>query len=143
MCQVLKQLKQFQYNAIQQAINISKSLRYYNFMSNRYYAYLLNVESENLVFLKTYNTVFYKITIKFIYQNDRLLEIKDKVNLILLINKQKWTVILENLGERNTSKDMDFCHLREIYLRNMEKKLFHTARKTGLHTAKSASKKVI
>ena len=56
-------------------------------MPNKSDAYLLNVESSNLVFLKTYNTVFHEITIKFTYQNDRLLEIKDKVDLTFLINK--------------------------------------------------------
>ena len=36
-------------------------------------------------------------------------------------------------------KDMDFCHLREIYL-NMEKKLMNTDTKTGLDALKTASK---
>ena len=50
-------------------------------------AYLLNVETSNLVFLKTYNTEFDKIAITFTDQNDRPLEIEDKNNLILFINK--------------------------------------------------------
>ena len=50
---------------------------------------------------------------------------------------------MDSYSREPRRKDMDFCHLREIYLRNMEKKLLHTARKTGMHTAKSASKKVI
>ena len=36
-----------------------------------------------------------------------------------------------------------FCHLREIYLTNMEKKLLDTAKNTPLDAAKTASKKVI
>ena len=59
------------------------------FTPNKSYAYLLNVEPSNLVFLKTCNTEFDEIIITFTYQNGRPLEIEDKVNLTLLINKQK------------------------------------------------------
>ena len=48
---------------------------------------MLNVESSNLVFLKTYNAKFDEIIIIFTDQNDRPLEIGDKVNFTLLINK--------------------------------------------------------
>ena len=41
----------------------------------------------NVVFLKIYNTEFDEIIITFMDQNGRPLEIKDKVNLTLLINK--------------------------------------------------------
>ena len=57
------------------------------FTPNKSYAYLLNVGPSNLVFLKTYNTEFDEIIITFTDQNDRRLEIVDKVNLTLLINK--------------------------------------------------------
>ena len=40
------------------------------------------------------------------------------------------------------SKDLNFCHLQEIYLTNSEKKLIGTATKAGLYVAKPASKKV-
>ena len=56
-------------------------------MPNKSYAYLLNVEPSNLVFLKTCNTEFDEIIITFTDQNGRLLEIEDKVDLTLLINK--------------------------------------------------------
>ena len=59
------------------------------FTSNKSYTYLLNVEPSNLVFLKTYNREFDDIIITFTDQNGRLLEIKDKVNLTLIIDKQK------------------------------------------------------
>ena len=58
-------------------------------MPNKCYAYLLNVDPSNLVFLKTYNTEFDEIIITFMDQNGRPLVIEDKVNLTLLINKQK------------------------------------------------------
>ena len=57
------------------------------FTPNKSYAYLKNVELHNLVFLKTYNTEFDEIIITFMDQNGRPLEIENKVNLTLLINK--------------------------------------------------------
>ena len=41
--------------------------------------------------------------------------------------------------EENTLKDMDFCHLREIFITNIKKKLLDT----GLDALKTASKKVV
>ena len=64
-----------------------KSELLYTFTSNKSYAYLLNVEASNLVFLKTYNTEFDDIIKTFTDQNGRPLEIEDKVNLTLAINK--------------------------------------------------------
>ena len=59
----------------------------YSFTPNKSYRYLLIAELSNLVFLKTYNTKFDEIIITFMDQNGRLLEIEDKVNLTLLINR--------------------------------------------------------
>ena len=44
--------------------------------------------------MKTYNTEFDEIIITFTDKNGRPLEIEDKVNLILLINKYKCNVIV-------------------------------------------------
>ena len=66
----------------------------WTFTPNKTYAYLLNVEPSNLVFLKTYNTEFDEIIITFTDQNSRPLEIKDKINLTLVINKWKCGDIL-------------------------------------------------
>ena len=66
-----------------------KSEVLYTFTQNKSYAYLLNVEPSHLVFLKTCNTEFDQIIITFTGQNGRPLEIEDKVNWTLLINKQK------------------------------------------------------
>ena len=57
------------------------------FTLNKSYAYLLNVKPGNLVYLKTYNTEFVEIIVTFTDGNGRPLEIEDKVNLTLLINK--------------------------------------------------------
>ena len=64
-----------------------KSEVLYTFMLNKSYAYLLNVKPSNLVFLKTYNAGFDENIITFTDQNGRPLEMEDKVNLTLLINK--------------------------------------------------------
>ena len=63
-----------------------KSEVLYTFTPNKSYAYLLNIEPSNLA---TYNTDFNEIIITFRNQNRRPLEIEDKVNLTLLINKYK------------------------------------------------------
>ena len=77
---------------------------------------MLNAEPSNLVLLKTYNTEFDEILIRFMDQNDRPLEIE--VNLRLLVNKQKLRVIVKKREQENMSRDMDFYHLRKIYLTN-------------------------
>ena len=59
----------------------------YTFPPNRSYGYLLNVEPNNLVILKTYNTEFDDVTVTVTDQSGRPLEIVDKVNLMILINK--------------------------------------------------------
>ena len=64
-----------------------KSEVLYTLTPNKFYAYLLNVEPSNLVFFKTYNTEFDEIIITYTNQNGRPLEIEDKPNLTLLINK--------------------------------------------------------
>ena len=64
-----------------------KSEVLYIFNPNKSSAYLLNVEPSNLVFLKTYNTEFDETIITFTNKNATPLEIKDKVNLKLLISK--------------------------------------------------------
>ena len=64
-----------------------KSKILYTFTSTKSYAYLSSVGQSNLVFLKTCNTDFDEIIIIFTDENGRLLEIEDKANLTLLINK--------------------------------------------------------
>ena len=64
-----------------------KSEVLYTFTPNKSYAHLLNIEPSNVVFLKTYNTEFDKIILTFTGENGRPLEIDDKENLTLLINK--------------------------------------------------------
>ena len=59
----------------------------YTFTLIKSYTYLLNVEPRNLAFLKTYNTELDEIIITFTDRNVIPLQIGDKVNVVLLINK--------------------------------------------------------
>ena len=66
----------------------------YTFTQSKSYDYSLNVEPNKLVLLKTYSPEFDEIILTFTDYNGRPLEIEDKVNLTLLINKLKWRNIL-------------------------------------------------
>ena len=61
----------------------------YTFTPNKSYAYLLIIKSNNLLFLETYNTESADIVITTTNQNNIPLEIEEKVNLTLLIDKWK------------------------------------------------------
>ena len=94
----------------------------YSFMPNKYYVYLLNVEPSNLAFLRGYNTTFDKVIIRFSDQNDRPLEIEEKLILRCLIINRTYTLFYR------AKKDSDFCHLLEIYLGiNASKDVIHNA----------------
>ena len=75
-----------QYNVVDNQYQ-QKSEVLHTFTLNKSCAYFLNVEPKNLVFWKTYDTELDEIIITFTDQNGRPLEIEDKVNLTLLINK--------------------------------------------------------
>ena len=75
-----------QYNLVDNQYQ-QKSEVLYTFTLNKSYVYLLNVEVSNLVSLKTYTREFDEIIITFTDQNYRPLEIEDKIDLTLLVNK--------------------------------------------------------
>ena len=51
--------------------------------------------------------------ITFTDQNGRPLEIEYKINLTLLIDKQKCDVILQNQEQENISNDLNFYYLQK------------------------------
>ena len=57
----------------------------YSFVPNRSFGYLLDISPKKSIFLKTFNSKF-KIEVWFTDQNSKLLEIKDKINITLVIN---------------------------------------------------------
>ena len=75
-----------QYNLVDNQYQ-QKSEVLYTFTLNKSYVYLLNAEVSNLVSLKTYTREFDEIIITFTDQNYRPLEIEDKIDLTLLVNK--------------------------------------------------------
>ena len=110
------------------------------FLSTKSYAYLLNIEPSNSVFLKTYNIEFDKIIITFTDQNGRPLEIEDKVNYHLLINRNSMLFY--------RSKNKKICQRIWIFV-ILEKSIWQIweniityATKAGLNALKSVSKKV-
>ena len=58
----------------------------YTFLTNKSIGQLLGISAKNFKFLKTFNSEFYYIEVWFTEQNSKLLEIKDKINIILVIN---------------------------------------------------------
>ena len=58
----------------------------FTFVPNKRYGQLISVSPYSLIFLKTMNTKFSEIEIWFTDQNNNALEIKDNVNISLIIN---------------------------------------------------------
>ena len=57
----------------------------YTFVPNKPFGSLLEISSTNHIFLKTFNSGFQEIKIWFTDQTSKPLEVKDKINLILII----------------------------------------------------------
>ena len=57
----------------------------YTFVSNQPFGSLLEVSPRNHVFLKTFSSEFQEIKVWFTDENSKLLDIKDKINLILIM----------------------------------------------------------
>ena len=59
---------------------------FYIFVPNKSFGQLLDITPKKIIFLKTFNSEFLYIEVCFTDQNSKLLEIEDKVNIILVIN---------------------------------------------------------
>ena len=57
----------------------------YTFVSNKSFGSLLEISSTHYIFLKTFNSEFQEIKICFTDQLSKPLEVKDKINLALII----------------------------------------------------------
>ena len=57
----------------------------YTFVPNKPFGSLLEIPPTNDIFLKTFNSKYQNIKIWFTYQNSQPLEIKDRINLTLVI----------------------------------------------------------
>ena len=59
----------------------------YTFVPNKSFGQLLDISPENFIFLKTFDSEFSYIEEWVTDQNSNPLEIEDKINIILVINK--------------------------------------------------------
>ena len=59
----------------------------YTFVPNKPFGSLLEISPTNHIFLTTFNLEFQEISIWFTDQNSKPLEVKDKINLTLIIEK--------------------------------------------------------
>ena len=57
----------------------------YTFVPNKPFGNLLEISPKNHMFLKTFNSEYDKIKVRFTDQNSQQLEIKDRINLTLII----------------------------------------------------------
>ena len=57
----------------------------HTFVPNKPFGSLLEISPTNHIFLKTFNSEFQEISIWFTDQNSKALEVKDKINLTLII----------------------------------------------------------
>ena len=58
----------------------------YTFVPNKSFGQLLDISPKNFIFLKTFDSEFSYIEVWFTDQNSKPLEIKDKINITLVIN---------------------------------------------------------
>ena len=58
----------------------------YTFVSNKSFGQLLDISQKKIIFLKTFNSEFSFIEVRFTEQNSKPVEIKDKINITLVIN---------------------------------------------------------
>ena len=56
------------------------------FVPNKWFDQLLNISPENSIVLKTFDSEFSYMEVRLTDQNSNLLEIEDKINLILVID---------------------------------------------------------
>ena len=66
-------------------INIIQRILY-TFVPNKSFGQLLDISPKNVIFLKTFNSEFSYIEVWFTDHNSKPLDIKDKINITLVIN---------------------------------------------------------
>ena len=57
----------------------------YTFVTNKSFDILLDISPSNDIFLKTFNSEYYEIAVLFTDQNNKPLEIEEKINLTMVI----------------------------------------------------------
>ena len=62
----------------------------YTFVPNKSFGILLEISPTNHIFLKTFNSEFQEISIWFVDQNSKPLEVEEKINLTLIIKYYRY-----------------------------------------------------
>ena len=57
----------------------------YNFVPNKSFGNLLDISPSNHIFLKTFNSEYDEIIVWFTDQNSKSLDVKDRINLTMII----------------------------------------------------------
>ena len=127
------------YNSYHQA---SKVL--FTFVPNKQFGQLLNISPHSLTMLAKTNTEFLFIEVWFTDQNSEPLEIKDNVNLALIIGLtlKKWDE-KDKPKFRKYVKRYGFLSFARKFGDKYSEKLIDTATKTGIDPAKTAFKRVV
>ena len=70
--------------------NYQQNLRiFYTFLCDKSFSQLLYISPKDFIFLKNFDSEFSFIEVWFTYQNSKLLEIVDKINITLVIKYNK------------------------------------------------------
>ena len=102
--------------------NYQQNLRiFYTFLCDKSFSQLLYISPKDFIFLKNFDSEFSFIELWFTYQNSKLLEIVDKINITLVIKynksmKYKKDTLFSSTKISNNCKIMDFCLLLKMWV---------------------------
>ena len=125
----------------------SKAL--FTFVPDKQFGQLITITPHSLTMLKTTNAEFSFIEIWFTDQNNKPLEIEDNVNITLIIgilHSELVSIKMRYSLEpkyRKYVQGYGFLSFAKKFGDKYGLKLMHTATKTGLDAAKTASKRVV
>ena len=122
---------------------------FYIFVPNKSFGQLLDITPKKIIFLKTFNSEFLYIEVCFTDQNSKLLEIEDKVNIILVINlvqNIKYQIFVKRYGfllfAKNMGKNIDKNISKNLRGKYNQKLLDH-AKKSATDALETTSKRAI
>lgn len=109
----------------------------YTFVPNKVFCPLFHILPNDLIFSKTFNSEFSYIGVRFNDQNSKVIEIDDKIDIVLTINEsvtyKKWFVIQLNL-------EIELLLFAKNMRKNISKNRNDKCRKNLLDHAKHSTK---
>ena len=115
----------------------------FTFVQNKQFRHLISVSPHSLTMLNTTNTECSFIEIWLTDQNSKQLELKENVNMTLLIGQ---ILQIRYSAEPKYRKFVEACGFSSFARKcsdKYSKKLIDTATKTGIDAGKTASKRVV